>query len=199
MSLKKFLAAKATREAPYSATLDGSEFEFHHLRVSALIEARDVVHEVAQAASSLFDPSARNYVKQTVVNDTDPETKEPAQTTVIDAISPVVAKQRLKQQGEGIQRAIDALLSEEQVEKVALLVLDSLREETLGPEEFLNDLSVHELVWFVRQMIEANLAVFAGVRGKVGAILREKMAEAMPEDDSDESPGPESKGESPTG
>lgn len=196
MSLKKFLASKDTVAKPHVAELDGTEFAFRHIRVRALIAARDVIHEVAQAVSLLFDPSSKSYVKQSVVQEIDPDTKEPINSTVIEAISPVTAKQRQDAQNKAVTQAIDSLLSDEQVEKVAMLVIDSLREDA-DPKEFIDSLDVHELVWFVRQMIEANIHVFAGFRGKVQEILRERAMTVVPDDD--ESPEQESAATEETG
>lgn len=191
MSLKKFLATKETTAKPHVASLGGTDFEFYHIRVRALIAARDVIHEVAQAVSLLFDPSAKNYVKQAVVSEVDPETKQPINSTVIEAISPVTAKQRQDAQNKAVTQAIDSLLTDEQIGKVAALVLDSLREDGTSPEQFVESVSVHDMVWFVRQMIEANLHVFAGFRGKVKEILDQRRGmTVVPE--GDESPEPES-------
>jgi hypothetical protein len=143
------------------------------------MKAQSVVADLAKAATALFDPNHDDYVKKTITKQKmdlaeDGEAPDVAEVdaTVIDAISPVHAKERIARREKAVHEAISTLLDEENLLKVAIIVEDSSR-GVCEQDAFL-DASPEIVMTLLRATLRANFSVFGGVVGK--ALTRAETA-----------------------
>jgi hypothetical protein len=127
------------------------------VRTAAMLKARSVISVVASAVAGFFDPNEGAYRKRTVLNDG----TENVQSVVEEAVSDTAAEARIRRFDANMKGAIEALLSEENASRVATLVLDSLRENEITPEELLATTEAPDLVVMIGAMLRANAPSFA--------------------------------------
>jgi len=178
MGLRDFLA-KAT-PSTHKEEIRGAEFIFYPVRVAALVRAQSVVSEVARAVTSFFDPNEGQYMASQVVH----VEEEGAQQINTEAVSVEHAHARIKRRDASIVKACNALLGEESVAKVMWLVLDSLREDNLKPEDIMEQFEAADFVKFVRGMLLANSATFGPLVEKAMAKMNELSSVEEPVEES---------------
>ena len=183
MAKKGLAAILSSMEAtPHTIEIGGNEIDFFPVRLRAILKAQAVVSQMARAAVSLFDPNSDDYTKKTIVkqpvniNDGEtmvnekgdtvamPEEMVTVDTTVIDAISPVHAKERIARRQKDVQEAIKVLLDEQNIDRVIMLIEDSSRGQC--DLATLHDIEVPHLIPLLRATLKANFSVFGGLVGK---------------------------------
>lgn len=191
MGLKQILSSLDVKAV--EVNVHGETIQFYPVRLRALMKAQSVIADLAKAATSLFDPNEDDYTKKTITKqkmDLAEDGEEPdmqeIDATVIDAISPVHAKERIKRREQSVHEAISALLDEENLTKVAIIVEDSSR-GVCEQEAFLE--ATPEIVTsLLRATLRANFSVFGGVVGKAMARAESALGNAL---DGDEEESPE--------
>lgn len=182
MGLKQILSSLETK--PVLVELGNESIAFYPVRLRAILKAQSVIAEMAKAACALFDPNEEDYVKKTIskqkvniAEDVDQEEMAEVEATVIDSISPVHAKERIKRRETAVMDAINALLSEENVQKVAILIEDSSR----GACEIdaILDADPTVLMPILRGTLRANFSVFGGIAGKAMARAEKALGSAL--------------------
>jgi len=184
---KKGLAAilSSVKTKPHVIELEGESIEFYPVRLRALLAAQSVVADMAQAAVGLFDPNKGDYTKKIVAHqeinvaeEGQPKDIVPVETTTIDAISPVHAKERIKRRKEDLSEGIKALLDEDNIHRVLLLIEDSSR--GVCDTETLENATTDVILPLLRATLTANMSVFGGAVGKA---MRAKLDEALVADE----------------
>lgn len=196
-------------EKPHTIEFGGESIDFFPVRLRALLKAQTVVSQMAKAAVSIFDPNADDYTKKTIVkqpinineglSEIDPESGEPiidattgepiaapeemvtVDTTVIDAISPVHAKERIARRQKDVEGAISTLLNEDNIDRVILLIEDSSRGQC--DMESLQNIEVPHLIPLLRATLKANFSVFGGLVGKAMSRAETKLGDVLGSDE----------------
>jgi len=120
-----------------TAEINGEDVKFYPVRVAAMLQAESVVTEIARAVSCMFDPNGEQYTKRTLLTEQDKESGAIISSSIEEPISPVHAKERLKRRGDSIASIAESLLSEGNAKKMAVLVIDSLRDDELTVDDIL--------------------------------------------------------------
>jgi hypothetical protein len=154
MGLKQLLIDGGKKEI-HTATVNGQELTFHPVRVAAMLQAQSVVATIARAVMGFFDPNKDQYTKRSVLNENDPETGVICTSSVEEPISPVHAEKRLNRREASVEKAITALLSDDNAQKLAVLVCDSLRDGDLTPEDVM-EFDAPLFVALIKETVTAN-------------------------------------------
>ena len=161
--------------------IDGQKYDFRPLRVRALMTARDVIKEMTKAMSILLDPSEDSYTESEMIQDAEGGSK-----TTTKGVSVEIAEWRIRRQEQVWEKAVTALLSDENMSGMATLILDSLRLDT-PVEEFLDQIELPRLGQLLKAVFLANTKVFGPLPGKVQEAL-DKMKDRVGGKPSVESP-----------
>ena len=164
MTTKKSALFLSTHQ--HIAKIGDKDIVFRPLRVRALNLAKDVIASVTKHASMLMDPSEDNYVESTHIDAGDGGTQ-----TTTKAISVELAEHRSKRQEQQLDKAFDGLLSSENMEGIATLLLDSMRETEITPAEMIDEVDLGRFVELIGAMFKANMKVFGPMPGKAQAVV----------------------------
>jgi hypothetical protein len=189
MGLKQLLAEGGKRTL-HTAVIDGETLTFHPVRVAAMLQAQSVVAAIARAVVGFFDPNKANYTKRSAFTEQDKETGAIIGSSVEEPISPVHAKERIARQQKSMSAAVEAIMSEENAAKLAVLVIDSLRTDEITAEDLVNgDATV--FFQLVKETVLANAPTLSPFIEKAMG----KMTDVLSLVEAQDEPAPEEKTE----
>lgn len=170
-------------------TIGDQTFRFYPVSVVTAFKLRRIAKPLSKALSNLFTSKDRDF--GTVHR----KLKEGDEETIVEALTPAMAKTRVEQKGEAMQELVEALTSDENIEVLGELIISSLR-ETFPPgdkanppaREFVSTLPLPRLVDLLWGVALANKDVLGpltdrlhGLFSQIGEKVKARVEERAKE------------------
>lgn len=160
---------------PVEHSVDGQILKFYPISTRMLFQLRSLAKPIARAIGTLLQSKQNDYGKETV------EVKSPEDAyqirTSVQAISADLAKTRHDQMAAALDSLIDGLVSESTAMSLALLIMDSLREEypqrpatPQMAQQFLADTPAPAMIELLMGVAAANRKLFDPLKARVADI-----------------------------
>lgn len=177
-------ADKFAALAPFSVEreIGGQSFKFYQCSLRAGARMAGVISKIAGHVSVLLVGDKQDC-GQTIEDFTDDGVT--VNKTTIDPINPDLAKLRVEQRAGALSGAISELVSKNNRQAMAELLMDSLRDEfprkgrTSEDSDMFDDMDIPFYVEFIKGLFAANQKLLGGLGKELGRAAQEKADEVL--------------------
>jgi len=155
----------------------GKKLKFHPITVGALFRLRRLAPPLAKALTTLFEQNAKDST--TIQRSVTEKDGSVANETVLEAINPQLAQLRSNQRAKAIQDFIEAFTDTENMNIVAEILIDSLRDlfppgssDNPSPEDFVNQLQASAFSEMLQGLAAANREVLGPLLEPLEALAK---------------------------
>ncbi len=144
------------------------DFLFYPTHISMILKLRKFSQEIVDGVMGFMAKDPTHYAGKTF--------KEG--NTIINDVSQEKISIYQSTRKDGMKSVLDALLKTSNMEILAELVCDSLREESFTSEDLLRDGDIETLMAFAMGLFEANSSILDPIAGRLQAMQSEETEEA---------------------